>query len=152
MALTISKSLQWHMAHRLPDHPGGCRNLHGHTYRVEITVARPEGLHDAGPRRGMVADYGDLLDVLKDVVHAPLDHALLWWEGDELLRAFVNLADKQVPPLKTVRAGFTTTAENICAWLAPRLRDAIAARDPALVLERVTVWETETSSACWLRG
>lgn len=149
MGLTVAKRFQWHMAHRLPDHPGGCRNLHGHTYRIEITVARPDGLLEHGPQRGMVADYGMLLDVIKEVVHSPLDHALMWWEGDELLRAFVDNAQRQQPPLKTVKVPFTTTAENICAWLAPQIATALRSKDAALELRRVRVWETETSVATW---
>ena len=55
-------------AHRLPDHPGKCRNLHGHTWqvRVEVTV-------DQLNKHGMVVDFGDL----KRVIDTEFDHQLI---------------------------------------------------------------------------
>ncbi|MEW5847492.1 MAG: 6-carboxytetrahydropterin synthase [Myxococcota bacterium] len=149
MPITIQKRFHWHMAHRLPDHGGHCRNLHGHTYSVELSVAHGAGVQSAGPQRGMVADFSVLSDVVKEVVMEPLDHALMWWEGDALLSEIAARMARETPPLKMVRTPFTTTAENICAYLAPRLQAALHARDPVLTLTRVDVWETQTSCATW---
>ncbi|MHC1579744.1 MAG: 6-carboxytetrahydropterin synthase QueD [Candidatus Alkanophagales archaeon] len=57
-------------AHRLPQHEGKCRELHGHTYRVEV-VFEGEQKED-----GMVADFSQLKGVVRDALEA-LDHKYL---------------------------------------------------------------------------
>jgi len=72
---TVTKILTFDAAHSLPDHQGKCRNLHGHTYTLEVTV-RGE-LEHSGPATGMVMDFGDLAERVRRVVVEPLDHRYL---------------------------------------------------------------------------
>jgi 6-pyruvoyltetrahydropterin/6-carboxytetrahydropterin synthase len=67
--------------HRVPGHQGQCRNLHGHTYTVEVTV---EG---QVADDGMIVDFGILKTVMMDEVHARWDHAFIGWEYDGEARA-----------------------------------------------------------------
>lgn len=78
-------------AHRLPKHPGKCRNLHGHNYRI---IASATGtLND----QGMVIDFGDLEALMREVIHKPCDHRYL----------------------NEVYPGIDTTAENLALrWLS----------------------------------
>ncbi len=75
MRTTVTKIMHFSAAHSLPDHQGKCRNIHGHTYTVEVTVEGP--LQDEGPARAMVLDFGDLGDVVARLVVDPLDHQYL---------------------------------------------------------------------------
>lgn len=68
---TIAKQFTFDAAHLLPDHPGKCRTLHGHTYRVEIIIRR-----DRLNKQGMVMDYADLAP-FKEYVNNTLDHKYL---------------------------------------------------------------------------
>jgi 6-pyruvoyltetrahydropterin/6-carboxytetrahydropterin synthase len=149
MGLTISKKFQWHMAHRLPDHPGGCRNVHGHTYRLQVRIARRGELNGAGPQRGMVVDFHLLKEVVDQAVLGPLDHCLVYWEGDPLLSAVAALGAQEDPPLKVLKLPFTSTVENLVTWMAGRLQEALRARDPSLVLARLKLNESPTSAATW---
>ena len=59
---------EFEAAHFLPGHKGKCANLHGHTWRVELTI-RSESITD-----GMVIDFIEVKEALDEVLP---DHALL---------------------------------------------------------------------------
>ena len=71
MRTSVTRSFAFEAAHQLPWHPGLCRRLHGHGYRLEVTVEGPLG------DNGMVVDFADLADVVKREVVARYDHAYL---------------------------------------------------------------------------
>ncbi|MCE5254065.1 MAG: 6-carboxytetrahydropterin synthase QueD [Actinomycetia bacterium] len=99
MKITVTVSATFAAAHRLPDHEGKCRRLHGHTYGLEVTV---EGTpQPAGPAAGMVMDFAELRRCVRECVVDVLDHRLL----NEVL-------------------DFTPTSEAVAAWAFGRLRDA----------------------------
>src|SRR3989304_3981087 len=58
-------------AHRLPGYPGACARLHGHNYRVRVTV-RGEELNELG----MLVDFGELKRICREIL-GELDHQLL---------------------------------------------------------------------------
>ena len=71
MKTSVTRSFRFEAAHQLPWHPGKCRELHGHSYRFEITVEGP-----VGPQ-GIVVDFDDLKDVVDREVVARYDHRYL---------------------------------------------------------------------------
>jgi 6-pyruvoyltetrahydropterin/6-carboxytetrahydropterin synthase len=70
--MRIRKIFRFEAAHMLPYHRGKCAGLHGHSYRLEVTVAGP--LRDDGPDRGMVMDFGDISPIVKSNILDRLDH------------------------------------------------------------------------------
>lgn len=56
-------------AHMLPNHPGKCRNLHGHSYQLFVSVDLP-----VDPTSGMAIDFGDLKQIVREHVVDRLDH------------------------------------------------------------------------------
>jgi 6-pyruvoyltetrahydropterin/6-carboxytetrahydropterin synthase len=91
----IRKSFTFEAAHVLPNHPGKCSRLHGHSYRLDVTLAGP--LQPDGPAAGMVEDFEVVSRVVKAAVIAELDHRSL----NELIE--------------------NPTAENIVRWVWGRL-------------------------------
>ena len=79
--VTVTKTVRFDAAHVLTNHAGLCRNLHGHTYRVEVSVA---GEADGGD--GMVIDFKDLKSLLAETVCARFDHAFIYNTGSEAER------------------------------------------------------------------
>jgi 6-pyruvoyltetrahydropterin/6-carboxytetrahydropterin synthase len=71
MRTSVTRSFTFEAAHRLPWHQGKCRNLHGHGYRLEVTVEGPVG------HQGMVLDFADVAEVVEREVIARYDHAYL---------------------------------------------------------------------------
>ena len=84
----------WEAAHRLSDHDGRCRRLHGHSYRCTL-ILESEGLINGGPKDGMVVDYADVKAAAQPMLERYLDHHYL----NE------TLGDDQ------------TTVERLCAWV-----------------------------------
>ena len=71
MRTSVTRSFTFEAAHQLPWHPGKCRNLHGHGYRLEVTVEGP-----IGPN-GMVLDFAEVEAVVEREVIARYDHRYL---------------------------------------------------------------------------
>jgi len=75
MKTTVTVSMNFAAAHRLPEHEGKCARLHGHTYGLEVTV---EGSpQESGPAAGMVMDFAELRDRVRQLIVDRLDHQLL---------------------------------------------------------------------------
>lgn len=101
------------MGHRLPFHEGGCRNVHGHSYRMRVSVS---GTLD---ENGMVVDYFDLRRILDPVIEQ-IDHAFLCDQSDTPMLAFLEEND-----LKRVVVDFPSTAENIACWLLAQVTEQL---------------------------
>ncbi len=95
--MRVRRSFDFEAAHLLPHHPGKCRDLHGHSYRLVVSVDRP-----MDPETGLAIDFGDLKRVVRDQVVEVLDHK--------------HLNDIIDNP----------TAENIVVWIWQRLAPSLA--------------------------
>jgi 6-pyruvoyltetrahydropterin/6-carboxytetrahydropterin synthase len=71
MRTLVTRSFTFEAAHQLPWHPGKCRDLHGHGYRLEVAVEGP-----IGPQ-GIVVDFADVAEVVEREVIARYDHVYL---------------------------------------------------------------------------
>ncbi len=110
----IAKEFHWEMGHRLPFHEGGCRNVHGHSYRMRLSVT---GRLD---ENGMVIDYFDMRDIVEPIIDR-LDHAFLCDESDTDMREFLEAHD-----MKRVMIPFPSTAENIALWLLDQVNQSLS--------------------------
>ena len=72
----LRKSFRFEAAHKLPNHDGKCRRLHGHSW-VGTLVLEDYELHTTGPKQGMVHDFSDLSTVVEPLVEQYLDHHYL---------------------------------------------------------------------------
>jgi 6-pyruvoyltetrahydropterin/6-carboxytetrahydropterin synthase len=70
--LIVRRIFDFEAAHRLPNHPGKCRDLHGHSYRLVVSVDRP-----VDAESGMAIDFSELKQVVKTQVVDRLDHKLI---------------------------------------------------------------------------
>ncbi len=73
--MRIRKQYKFEAAHILPWHPGKCARLHGHSYRLDVTLQGP--LQTDGPSRGMVEDFDTISQVVEREVISTLDHRSL---------------------------------------------------------------------------
>ncbi len=67
--MRVKVAFDFEAAHKLPNHPGKCRELHGHSYHLVVSVDRP-----VEPQSGMAIDFSDLKRVVKRDVVDRLDH------------------------------------------------------------------------------
>lgn len=131
---TVTKSVKFDAAHILTNHQGLCKNLHGHTYRVDVSVTQP----DDDPR-DMVIDFKDLKSVATSVICDRFDHAFIYSTASEGEREIASVVEKH--GMRTVALGFRSTAENLARYFFGELKPRI----PGLV--SVKVWETADSCA-----
>ena len=140
--IRLTKEFRFEMAHALWNYDGLCRNLHGHSYILRVTVkGRP--LDDANHvKHGMVMDFGDLKAIVNDEILSRLDHAILISD-----RSSVDQV-KNLPQMaeRLVVVDYQPTCENMLVDFAKRL----SARMPQNVqLHSLRLNETATSYAEW---
>ena len=132
--LTVTKTIKFDAAHVLTNHEGLCKNLHGHTYRVDVSVTQAEG--DASD---MVIDFKDLKRIATEVICERFDHAFVYNTESEGEREIAAVVERY--GMRTVAIPFRSTAENLAKLFYGELK----ARIPGL--SAVKVWETADSSA-----
>lgn len=122
--IEVTKEFTFDSAHYLPGHPGKCATIHGHTYRMQVTLA----CDPACMTGGMVLDFGDLSGYVHDEIIRRVDHKLL----NEVL-------------------GYVPTAENMAIDFFGRLKSVIDSLPlgggKRVRLASVRLWETPTSYA-----
>ncbi len=145
MQATITREVS--MGHRLPDHKGKCKNLHGHNYQISITI---EG--EIQPD-GMILDFAYLKAYLSEVLR-PMDHAMVLWDQDPWVRVLTTDYPPGVDaPHATLVYLLPThpSAENLAAHLFNRMNEKLnqhmALQHLKAHLVKVRVQETEDSYA-----
>ncbi len=115
---TLQSSASFDSAHFLKGYNGKCSNIHGHRWKVEITVAASE-LEQEGQTRGMVVDFKTLKDDLGSICDE-MDHCLIIEKN--------SLKDKTLEALndegfKIVNVDFRPTAENFAKYFYTMMED-----------------------------
>jgi 6-pyruvoyltetrahydropterin/6-carboxytetrahydropterin synthase len=103
--MKIAKEFRWEMGHRLPEHFGKCKNIHGHSYKMLVEFS---GELD---KNGMIIDYYDIEKIINPVIEK-LDHAFMVNKNDKIVLEFLEKMNS-----KRVVVKFESTAENICKYL-----------------------------------
>ena len=106
-------------AHQLRGYKGKCENIHGHNWRVVLSV-QGEVLNEIG----LLIDFHELKDILKKIT-ARLDHK--------------NLND--IEPFTVINP----SSENIAEYIAEKVQEDMTKINPNLYVESVTIWESHTS-------
>ncbi len=120
--------------HRLLEHSGRCRHLHGHNARVVVVLESEQP--GAG---GMVADFSEVKRLLTDWVAEHLDHRMILQRGDPAAESLAKLQE----PL------FLTDQSPTAECLAKLIYDVAA--DKGLPVKRVELWETSANCAVYSR-
>ena len=117
----ISVEYGFAAGHALREYKGKCENIHGHNYKVRVTLAGDK-LNSAG----LLIDFVDLRAEIKGLVEK-LDHRFL----------------NDIPPFDQLNPSAENLAKYFCDGIEPQ------ARNHGLEVHGVTVWETDTTSATY---
>jgi 6-pyruvoyltetrahydropterin/6-carboxytetrahydropterin synthase len=109
--------------HALRDYKGKCENVHGHNFKVQVTL---EG--ERLDKTGMLVDFIDVKDKMRAVI-AKLDHQFL----------------NDVPPFDIQNP----SAENIAVYFCDELSEGLRDTPVPVRIREVKVWETEIQSATY---
>ncbi|MBP5189920.1 MAG: 6-carboxytetrahydropterin synthase QueD [Bacteroidales bacterium] len=135
MLIRLTKELEFQMAHSLTGYDGKCRNIHGHNYRLQVTVEGEPIQNATDAKNGMVADFGDIKRIVQQYVVDVFDHAFVVPEGSPF--AGVGETNLIVTP-------FQPTSENLLIHFASLLEGRFPDR---VRLHSLRLWETATSCA-----
>ena len=75
--IRLTKEFHFEMAHALWNYDGLCKNLHGHSYILFVSIIGEPIKDEENPKNGMVMDFGDLKKIVKSTIVDKLDHAVV---------------------------------------------------------------------------
>lgn len=128
----ITKEVYFCYGHRLMNHPGKCRNLHGHSVKASISI-KQLSLNE----QGMVCDFADVKACVDGFIDKVLDHNFLLHKNDPIIPALIAnneqfLAIDEHP-----------TAEVLSKMIYQHVKQQ------GFNVDQVVLWETASANACY---
>jgi 6-pyruvoyltetrahydropterin/6-carboxytetrahydropterin synthase len=140
--IRVSKEFHFDMAHALWNYDGLCRHIHGHSYKLQITIMGEPIVDTKDNKWGMVMDFADLKAVVKGPIVDYFDHSLvIYREAGKHIPREPNEMYEKVHVLD-----FQPTCENLVQHIAEIVKSHLAA---GIDLFSVRLYETATSFAEW---
>lgn len=139
--IRITKEFSFEMAHALYGYDGPCKNVHGHSYRLSVTVKGKPIMNTEHVKQGMVIDFGEIKEIVKPIVDN-LDHATIL-NADSPHK---NLAEGNLLFNKLVLVHYQPTCENMIMDIAEQI---ISQLPKEVSLNHLKLQETSTSFAEW---
>lgn len=128
------------MWHRLLNHPSKCKNLHGHRYRLEITLSWLVSTMPWSQSEWMVVDFSDIKKIAQNFIDTQLDHWYMYQDWDQIWILTQELG------MKNICVQFPPTAENIVTWLFEKLQGLYwEAFWQTIILDSLKLYETPNS-------
>ncbi len=139
----VSKRFSFDMAHALYGYDGPCKNIHGHTYHLSVTLLGQPIQNSDDVKLGMVIDFSDLKRIVNDQILSTYDHALVI--NKEAPYSKNELLFKEFE--KVILVDYQPTCENLLLHYVQLIQ---AALPTVYTLVSVRLEETPTSYAEWL--
>lgn len=143
--IRVTKKFTFDMAHALDGYDGPCKNIHGHTYTLSVTLKGKVIESNTNPKNGMVIDFGDLKKIVKEVILDKYDHALVLNENASYSKSEVISNEFE----KVILAPYQPTCENLLLHFVSILN--LLFKDD-IKLVSVKLEETPSSFAEWILG
>ncbi len=140
--IRLTKEFRWEMAHALWNYNGLCKNIHGHSYILQVTVTGEPISDITDPKLGMVMDFGDLKKIVNKVIVDIMDHSLVISEKSKhksLPETDEMFGRRHITP-------YQPTCENLVVDFASRLKPLLPS---GVSLFSLRLYETATSWAEW---
>lgn len=140
--IRVTKEFNFEIAHALWNYDGPCANIHGHSYKMFVTIIGEPILDEKNPKNGMVIDFGDLKKIVNEQVVHPMDHAIVLSPkaADSL-----NCKDNQMFKKLHV-VNYQPTCENMVIDFVEKIKNKLPNH---LQLFSLKLHETGTSFAEW---
>lgn len=140
--IRLTKIFHFEMAHALYGYDGPCKNIHGHSYELEVTIAGSPLNDPKNPKHGMVMDFSDLKKIVGEQIVDRLDHALLL-NGNSPHR---NIPELDANFEKVVFVEYQPTCENMLTDFVHRIQKLLPKN---VKLATLKLKETPNSYAEW---
>jgi 6-pyruvoyltetrahydropterin/6-carboxytetrahydropterin synthase len=141
--IRLTKEFSFESAHALEGYDGKCRHIHGHSYRLYVTIIGEPISDSVNPKYGMVMDFGELKRLVNEEIVDRMDHAFVMRRTDSADEVNMVLSEGFG---NVVLVDYQPTCENMLVDFAER----ISRRLPAgVALHSLKMHETATSYAEW---
>ncbi|MGB2087347.1 MAG: 6-pyruvoyl trahydropterin synthase family protein [Psychroflexus salarius] len=141
--IRITKQFTFETAHALYGYDGKCKNIHGHSYKLDVTVIGQPIADTSNVKCGMVIDFGDLKKIVKTEVVDVMDHAIVLNQHTPHIRLAEDL---KKTGHNVVLVDYQPTSENMVIDFAKRIQSKLSSD---LSLHSLKLRETETAFAEW---
>lgn len=140
--IRVSKEFHFEAAHALWNYDGPCKNIHGHSYKLIVTVMGIPMNDLNHPKNGMLVDFADLKKTVNQLIINPFDHAVLINRISDMESFYTTkeMFDKMLV------LDYQPTCENLLLDIVNRLKDSFPQN---VELHSVRLYETATSFADW---
>jgi len=141
--IRITKQFSFETGHALYGYDGKCRNVHGHSYKLSVTVIGSPIQDTSNVKLGMVIDFGDLKKIVKEEIVDRFDHATVFNKNTPHVELAKELVERGH---NVILADYQPTSENMVIDFAAKIK----ARLPENIdLHSLRLRETDTSFAEW---
>ncbi len=140
MRFRLTKEFSFEMAHALLGYDGPCKNIHGHSYKLFVTIVGEPDDDLRSCKYGMVMDFTDLKKIVNDFIITEFDHALVINENMSF--------DNSLLHTKLIEVPYQPTCENLLADFACRIKKQLP---ESVMLFSLKMYETATSFAEWFK-
>lgn len=141
--IRITKEFSFEMAHALEGYDGACSQIHGHSYKLFITIKGHPIQNDGNPKNGMVMDFGVLKNIVNTLIVDKYDHAIVLRESADNKELIKQLSSKFE---RIITTDYQPTCENMISRFAEMISEALP---KGVSLYSIKLHETATSYAEW---
>ena len=141
--IRITKQFSFETGHALYGYDGKCKNVHGHSYKLSVTVIGQPITNVSNVKYGMVIDFSDLKKIVKEEIVDHFDHATVFNQNTPHLELANELKNRGH---HVILVDYQPTSENMVIDFAKRIKDRLPRN---IELFSLKLQETESSFAEW---
>lgn len=141
--IRITKQFSFETGHALYGYDGKCKNVHGHSYKLDVTVIGQPISDTSNVKFGMVIDFGDLKKIVKEEIVDVFDHATVFNKNTPHVELAKELEDRGH---NVLLVNYQPTSEMMVIDFAEKIKNRLPNN---IKLHSLKLSETATSYAQW---
>jgi 6-pyruvoyltetrahydropterin/6-carboxytetrahydropterin synthase len=141
--IRITKQFSFETGHALYGYDGKCKNVHGHSYKLSVTVIGTPILDNTNVKYGMVIDFSDLKKIVREEIVDQFDHATVFNKNTPHIELANELKKREH---HVILVDYQPTSENMVIDFAKKISDRLPSN---IQLHSLKLQETESSFAEW---
>ncbi|WP_395064432.1 6-pyruvoyl trahydropterin synthase family protein [Flavobacterium sp.] len=141
--IRITKQFSFETGHALYGYDGKCKNVHGHSYKLSVTVIGTPILDNSNVKFGMVIDFSDLKKIVREEIVDLFDHATVFNKNTPHVELANELSNRGH---HVILVNYQPTSENMVIDFAKKISDRLP---NDIQLHSLKLQETESSFAEW---
>ncbi|WP_395044115.1 6-pyruvoyl trahydropterin synthase family protein, partial [Flavobacterium sp.] len=141
--IRITKQFSFETGHALYGYDGKCKNVHGHSYKLSVTVIGTPILDNTNVKFGMVIDFTDLKTIVREEIVDNFDHATVFNKNTPHVELAKELSNRGH---HVILVDYQPTSENMVVDFAQKIQNRLPKN---IQLHSLKLQETESSFAEW---